>query len=275
MNKIIIVTIYSDEEKLIYLKNSARIKNINIHYLFIKWNGFIDKIIHMIKFLDTIEEKNSIICFIDAYDIIINQNSIETLYEKFINQKCNILFSSELVCFPFINKIKYNEIELNKINNIETNFKYLNSGGYIGYYKYVYHMLKSKNLYEIKELCNIGGDQNFFTYYYLEYYNLIDNNNLIHIKLDYNQIIFQSMCCVNFNDFEFMNGILYNKYLNSYPFFIHFNGFGDNDIKYAVNEKNEYINIIEEFLEIMIKSINSNKIQLNYGQYDEIYIKQK
>lgn len=274
MNNIIIVTVYSDENKIKYLKKSSIIKNINVCYLYVKWKGFIDKIKAMIQFLNEVKDKNIIICFIDAYDIIITENNIQKLYKKFMDKKCNILFSSELVCFPYINKEKYNEIYNNFTDNI-TNFKYLNSGGYIGYYKYIYEMLTYKSILEIEQICNIGGDQNYFTQYYLEYYNLINQNNLIHIKLDYNQTIFQSMCCVNFNDFEFQNGFLYNKVLNTFACFIHFNGFGDEEIKYAINKNHEYVNVIEDFLEIMIKSINNHFFLLEYKQYDNFYIEQK
>ena len=264
---IYIITIGSDESKMEYLKKSADIKLLNINYLVVSWNGFIDKIIHMLHFIKDIPN-DDIICFIDAYDIIVS-DTVHNIYKKFINTKCNILFSSELVCFPYINFDKYTKI-FN--DNIETNFKYLNSGGYIGYKENIYNMLSSKSISDIRELCNIGGDQNFFTQYYLINYN----NSKINIKLDYKQSIFQSMCCVNFNDFEFHNGYLYNKYLDTYPSFIHFNGFGDNDIKMAINiTNNKLINIIEESLERLIISSNGDVINLPYEQFDKKYIKQK
>lgn len=250
------VTIGSDETKIEYLKKSAEIKNIDIKYIIIKWTGFVNKIKYMIDFMKDYND-DDIICFIDAYDVIVS--NIENIYKNFINYNCNIVFSSECICFPYSNIERYKNI------NSKTNFKYLNSGGYIGYKKNIYQMLTSTKLEEITMLCKNGGDQNFFTQYYL--------NNQINIKLDTNQEIFQSMCCVNFYEFEFHNGYLYNKILETYPCFIHFNGFGDNDIKTAIY-KNNHVNIIEEFLQRLIISIKGDIISLPYEQFDNKYINQ-
>lgn len=255
-SQIIYVTIGSDEKKMNYLKKSGEIKDININYIIVKWKGYIDKIKYMIEYIKDYQD-NDIICFIDAYDVIVS--NIEDIYKKFIKYNCNILFSSEFICYPYSNIDRYTNI------NLKTNFKYLNSGGYIGYKKNLYEMLISKPLEEIELLCNNGGDQNFFTHYYL--------NNLMNIKLDTNQEIFQSMCCVNFYEFEFHNGYLYNKILETYPCFIHFNGFGDDDIKNAIY-KNKSINIIEESLQRLIISIQGDIISLPYEQFDNKYINQ-
>jgi hypothetical protein len=265
-NKTHIVTICSDNNKIRHLKRSAIYTNNDINYIIINWNGFIDKIIYMIDFIKTIPD-NDIICFIDAYDVLVLDN-VDKIYNKFINARCNILFSSELVCFPKMNSKKYEEVY--KYIQVETNFKYLNSGGYIGFKKNIYNMLTSKSIPEIKKICEIGGDQNFFTQYFLE------NLDNINIKLDMNQYIFQSMCCVDFADFEFQNGVLYNKILNTYPSFIHFNGFGDDEIKTAIdNETNESVDIIAEFVKKKELSMNGNVIKLQYKQFDNLYIKQK
>jgi hypothetical protein len=254
------ITIGSDETKIKYLKKSVEIKNIDMKYIIIKWRGFVDKIKYMIECIKDYND-NDIVCFVDAYDIIVS--NVEDIYNRFIKYNCNILFSSEFICFPYSNIEGYTNI------NSKTNFKYLNSGGYIGYKKNIYEMLKYRTLEEIYILCKNGGDQNFFTQYYLN--NKI--NNEINIKLDTNQEIFQSMCCVNFYDFELHNGYVYNKILEIYPCFIHFNGFGDNDIKNAIY-KHKYINIIEEFLQRLIMSINGDVISLPYEQFDNKYINQ-
>ena len=254
------VTIGSDEKKMEYLKKSADIKNLNITYITVNWRGFIDKIICMINFIKDYND-NDIICFIDAYDVIVS--NIDDIYKKFIDYNCDILFSSEFICFPYDNIEKYNI--LFKDTKYNTNFKYLNSGGYIGYKKDLYKMLISKPVEEINKLCKNGGDQNFFTQYYL--------NNINEVKLDINQEIFQSMCCVDFYEFEIHNGFIYNKCLDRYPCFIHFNGFGDDEIKTAFFKKN-HINIIEETLNRIIFSIHGDIIHLPYEQFDKKYIEQ-
>ena len=130
------VTIGSDEKKMEYLKKSANIKNLNITYITIKWRGFIDKIMYMIHFIKDYND-NDIVCFIDAYDVIVS--NIDDIYKKFIDYNCNILFSSEFICFPYSNIEKYNILE--KDIKYNTNFKYLNSGGYIGYKKNLYKLI--------------------------------------------------------------------------------------------------------------------------------------
>ena len=265
-----VISICSDENKMKYLKKTAELHKLNnIHYVIIEWQGFVDKIIYMIKILDKIPD-GDVVCFIDAYDILIS-NNVECILEKFISFNCNILFSSELVCYPSINRERYEQLYDNDHHaKIKTNYKYLNSGGYIGYRKNIYQMLTFQSMEDIKTLCQEGGDQNYFTQYYL--------NHDLAVKLDVNQTIFQSMCCVQFQDFEFQNGYLYNKILDTYPSFIHFNGFGDDKIKCCFDtNQNRMVDVIKTFYEKMkISSEKGECIKLNYyQQFDNLYIDQK
>ena len=200
---------------------------------------------------------DTIVCFIDAYDVIFSSQN-DDIFDKFINLNCNILFSAELFCYPENNAKYYNDL---KLYNSNSNFKYLNSGGYIGYNKYIKKMLEWKSDDDIIDICKNCGDQNYFTLYFLE------NWNTENIKLDINQEIFQSMCGLNYyKDFIFINGKLYNKALKKYPSIIHFNGFGDMEIKKAKNiltGSNE--NIIKKFIDLMIESkINESIINIYY-----------
>jgi hypothetical protein len=162
---------------------------------------------------------DDIVCFIDAYDVLAFANTQEIL-EKFKGMNCNIALSGELNCYPTKNINKYNDIY--KGEKLPSNFKYVNSGGYIGYKKSIIDLYDWKSLEEIHEICKVGGDQTYFTEYFLEF----ANNPVVNIKIDVQQRIFQSMNKIEFGDFEFINGRIHNKILDQYPCFIHFNEFG-------------------------------------------------
>ena len=168
---------------------------------------------------------------------------------KFKDLSCNIVFSSELHCYPSENKNYYDLIGYNE--NDPRCFKYLNSGGFIGYNKNIYEMLQWKNEIEITTLCQIGGDQNYFTKYFLQ------RGKLENIKLDVDQIIFQSMCSINYQKvFHCKNGKIYNKIFEKIPSILHFNGFGDMVIKEAKhNETNKMLPVLQSFIDIIKNSL--------------------
>ena len=161
------------------------------------------------KYLKTIDN-DSLILFTDSYDVIINTN-IDEIIEKFINLNCKLLFSSEIFCWPDVNlKNKYS-----KNNNY---FKYLNSGGFIGYAKNIKDIILSSNIK------NYDDDQLFFTNKFLENDNLENNDN--NIKLDYNCEIFQTLSGLNINlfDININKSRIFNSITSSNPCIIHGNG---------------------------------------------------
>jgi hypothetical protein len=79
-----IFTIASNEDKLIYLKQSANLFNLHINYFMVKnWKRNLDKINYMIKLIENIPD-DDVVCFIDAYDALINSNKDDIL-EKFLS----------------------------------------------------------------------------------------------------------------------------------------------------------------------------------------------
>lgn len=259
--KLHIVTVASDKTKLKQLKQSAHMNNVNIDYILLNtWNGFEDKITNMIDYVKKIKPTD-IVCFIDAYDVLIF-SGIEEILKKFYEYNCDILFSSEKACFPNINYENY-EIYYKEKKPL-TEFKFLNSGGYIGYAKNILEMLTWKSTDEIKEICKTGGDQNYYTKYFF------NNKTNTKIKLDYYQKIFQAMCTVDyFNDLLFLNGRLYNKILHEFPCFTHFMGFWEMDPKMVINLKtNEEENALQIFLEKMIRKQRIETIEYKYP-YDD------
>jgi hypothetical protein len=254
--KIIFISIANNLQKTEYLAKSASIWNICIHIIYIElWKGFIDKITKVREYILKFDD-DDIICFVDAYDVLM-LSSEKDILQKFYNYNCRILFGTELNCFPESNLETYNNYYKNKtqINN----YNYLNSGGYIGYKKDIYDMLKWKPDSEIAVLCEDGGDQNYFTKYFFE------NESYMSIKFDYTQMIFQNVTGVDINTFVFRNGHLYNTILHTYPCIIHFNGFFDMDVKTVTDIKtNKDISVLELFMYKLKKSINGKVQTFNH-----------
>jgi hypothetical protein len=249
---IYIYTFYTDEEKIKYLKESALSNNIQINYLYKEiWSGYIDKIIAIDDILKN-HLDNDIICFIDAYDVLVNQ-SLDYLLEKFSYYDCELLIGAELNCFPENYKDMYPNF--NNIDpNINNKYKYVNSGGYIGYKYSLDVLFKWKTYDEIYNICTKGGDQSYFTEYYISHHS--DK-----IKLDNECLIFQNLHWVDWNDLSFENGKLKNNILNVKPCFIHFNG--------GTWQQNNRENIMPIFLEKMKLTINRELIE-NLNEYKQI-----
>ena len=240
-----IVTFLTDETKIKYLKESAEINGVKITYIVNDiWNGYIDKIIAIINFIKELQY-DDIICFIDAYDVLVNNNMSEII-TNFKNYNCELLLGAELNCYPDVYK--------NSFPDMSTKYKYVNSGGYIGYKYAIQQIFDWKPIDEIYKICKNGGDQTYFIEYFL-------HNRSDKIKLDDKSLIFQNMHLVDWNELSFIFGKLYNNILNIKPCFIHFNGGS-----WLQNNKQ---NIIPVFIEKMKESMNTQNI-LNLTDYSQI-----
>lgn len=264
--KILFISIADNIQKAEYLLKSANIWNLHIHIINIeKWSGFSDKIIRVRQYIEPYSD-DLIVCFVDAYDVLMLASE-KYILQKFLSYNCNILFSSELNCYPKNNIDLYDKYYNN--HPAITKYKYINSGGYIGYKKDIYNMLTWKKNEDIVFLCKNCGDQNYFTNYFL------CNESFVSIKMDHKQYIFQNFAGVNINEFIFRNGHLYNTILDTYPCIIHFNGFLDMDIKKVIDiVTNIEINILELFINKLMKSINGD-IQTFYHKPPYVILPQK
>jgi len=216
-----IITLGSNEDEMKYLKESAQRNGVTIKFILCeKWNGYIDKITTMKEVIEDIPD-DDIVCFIDSYDVLLFTDEAEIL-SKFHSYDCDLLLSSELNCYPGENMSRYNEVYDNLAMDKTTNFKYVNSGGYIGYKRALCELFKWKTVEEIIDIIQLGGDQNYFTEYYLEFACVPEKR----IKVDMFQRIFQSAYKLYFEDIEFKNGRVVNTVLNETPCFVHFNGYG-------------------------------------------------
>ena len=210
-----IFTFYTEENRLVYLKQTQKNHAVNIKYLYnSSWNGYIDKILYM---FDTIKDipDDDIVCFIDAYDVLINSCAYDIL-DKFKSYNCDLLIGAELNCFP--SEYKHQMDNVANILKLNTLNKYINSGGYSGYKKSVHKLLTWKSPQEMEFICMNGGDQTYFMEYYIANYM---NNSVL---LDYTSDIFQNMHLISWKEVDFRGGRVYNNILKTYPCFIHFNG---------------------------------------------------
>ena len=250
-----VFTIASDQEKTAMLRTTAEWSKLNIEIIpWNHWNGFTDKIYAMKQVLDFIPD-GDIVAFVDAYDVLCMSDEKEIL-DKFFSYNSEIVLSSEVNCYPGENQSSYDQIQST------TAYKYVNSGGYIGYVHALRNMFAWKNDQEIEDICSLGGDQHFFTQYYLHHIPKDDSAasqkcgvQMNTVCLDEYQRIFQSLYKVPLRSFVFLEGRLYNHSLKTYPCFVHFNGFHDYKEEIIHNETVEHVPAMQQFIENMKKSL--------------------
>lgn len=168
--------------------------------------------------------RTKIILFTDSYDVIALTSPTEILTKY--NSICHnetVLFTAEKSCWPLQQlDIFYPETD--------SDYKYLNSGGFIG------NAGKILNLLE-KKIENFEDDQLYYTKIFL-FDNKIDNC-MNKIKLDYRCDIFQTLNAA-FYDIDIVNKKrIFNKYTNTFPCLLH--GNGAREIKEHFNKLSESI----------------------------------
>ena len=181
--------------------------------------GFKIKLLN--EYLDNMNlSEDTIIIFTDSFDVIFNDNgkNIIEKYKKIVKSyvdtnnsiknidldiKNKIIFSTEISCWP--------DTSLKDVyQKVETKYKYLNSGGFIGY------------VGDIKRLVNtyideLDDDQLYYTKKFLE-----NKNDII---LDYNCEIFQTLNNISADiTLNIDRSEVLNKYTNTKPSIIHGNG---------------------------------------------------
>jgi len=242
MTSLHLFTVTTDEEKTKFLRESADLFSVKIN--FIKPSAYesnMDKIQEMQKAIKEIPD-DDIICFVDAFDVLINGFEKEII-EKFKEFDSNLLFSAELNCYPGIFLSKMNRLYRFLNSNIQ--YRYLNSGGYIGYKFAIAEALSwnTENDYN-------GSDQGYFMDYFLNHYKIHKK-----IKLDHYCRIFQTMAYVNWNELSFFNGKMQNDIMNSTPCFVHFSG--------KSYETIDSQNIMPIFFKKMIESQNGRRLTID------------
>lgn len=218
---ILFYTYGTDYDKMKTLIKSCKENNININVDGIgsKWNGNKDKPTNFLKFLNECRD-DQIVMFVDANDVIFYDNP-ENIKKNFLEFNKNIVISAEKYCWP--------DREISKYYPEETKneqFRYVNSGSYIGYVKDLKEMLNTyskerncKKYNQIDDKIPDGyiSDQRCMHKYYLE--------NLDKIALDYKQKIWSICAGTNREDYDITKyNNLYNKITNQKSSIMHTNG---------------------------------------------------
>jgi hypothetical protein len=183
--------------------------------------GGAQKIFYLKQELESWPELDDhIILFTDSYDVVLSASPKEIL-EKFRNTHSQILFSTEKTCWPD------GTLE-SQYPETEGEYKFLNSGGFIGYANQVLEILKDDVKME-------DDDQLYYTKKFFEYVK----KDLEFIKLDYNQIIFQTLNLSIDDLTQDENGRFTNNISGNKPCIIHANG--PSWVKKFLKEKSFYM----------------------------------
>lgn len=149
--------------------------------------------------------ESTIVLFSDSYDVV-NLSSKKEILDKYLKFGINtIVFSAEKTCWPNNNLSHF-------YPNTSSQYKYLNSGGFIGKANNILNLINEKNINDIDD------DQLFYTNSFL----MSKNNSII---LDYYTEIFQTLNnSLNDIRMDYDNNRLSNIINKNTPCFIHGNG---------------------------------------------------
>lgn len=191
--KMFYLTTYATHNERYYklLAESRVVKNLCATNL--KWNGFYDKVIAVVKFSETLN-KDDIVCFIDGFDsVILSTDPLREIPKKFLEYKCGILFSSDHV----LNIVDF--AVRNKIFGV-CHSRLLNSGMYVGYAQTIIDFWK--------DMKKNDDDQIYASQ------KCILNKN-INLKIDKTCHIFLNI--YQGRQFQIENNRIKLKYYNTYP----------------------------------------------------------
>jgi hypothetical protein len=205
-----VYTYSTSPEKAKYLFESAAFHGVNITNLS-KTNIFIDFKDRLRAMKEEFEKlpSNDIVCFVDAYDVIVNTGEKE-MVDKFLESGCNLLYGAETNLFP-------DSIPRSSYPESHTPFRFLNAGCYIGYVHAVCKMLSWGSY--------TTNDQEYANLYFLE------KNNEDNVKLDKDSKFVLNMTGIPWQLLKTKNGSSYFLPTQHASCFLHFNGMSFMDIE--------------------------------------------
>ena len=163
--------------------------------------------------------KKSIVLFVDGFDILFF-SKLDNILEKFLSSGKKIIFGAEKSCWP-------DRSLAEKYPDSPYDYKYLNSGNFIGYASDISNILeKAKN----NKLPNSSDDQLYYTEEFL--FGKYKES----ISLDYYCELFQCLAWA-YEDISIKEGVLYNKVTKTRPLIAHGNS-GINDFWELCNKAN-------------------------------------
>lgn len=196
----------------------------------------INEIMEVIKPMD-----NKLIIMCDTFDLFPIAGKEEIIAKfKQLAKPGQILFTSEVFCWPDESLAERHPISLilNSSDKAINKYKFLNSGGIMGYRDDIYNLItdtdagtnnSSTDSFIIRDN---DDDQLFFTRKYLKMIGEPSNKIVLDTKCE----VFQAVNGCS-DDLVIHRNRIYNKYTDSYPIFIHGNG----PAKCHVNSYENYI----------------------------------
>jgi hypothetical protein len=193
------------------LIDTASVFNVDLSYMGIgtEYKNLKQKIEILYEYLNSIEyDENTIILCIDGLDTLFNSD-ITTIKNKFLEKNTRILFSAEKI-FTY----QWNEYKSN-YDNLPYEYKYLNSGTFIGYITDIKVMLTE--ILQYKRFSETQIDQGLYGIWVSD--NLKFPNK---VQMDGNCDIFW----VTSKDWEYIRTAktLTNPFTNTLPCIIHNTG---------------------------------------------------
>lgn len=213
-------------DKASYLLDTANHFNIDVELIGIghTFTTFKDRLYILQDYLTDIDP-NEIILVMDGYDTLFN-NDIKYATYTFLAKNTRILISAERM-FTY----QY-PMYLDNYNKIESDYRYVNAGTFMGYAGDVNQMLTE--LFELPLTTHI--DQGLIGAWLHE--RLDDTNR---VQLDINCEIFW-VTSGDWHTLKEINGDIVNPFTNNKPFIIHNTGNADFSLRQAY--ENAYKNII-------------------------------
>lgn len=213
-------------EKATYLFESAADAGVQLKFLQVNpWTGFYEKIRAMKHAIQDLPPTD-LICFMDAYDVIVTADPTEIL-EKFNEFNADLVFSAEMNCWPEVYRAGYPADAK----------RFLNSGTYMGTVAALKDVFHWKTDTEIQAVCEKDSDQGYMMAYFFAHPGKV--------QLDTQSRLFQCMYFVWWKEFTVMYGRPYNIVMKQTPAIMHFNG---------NSWRARALNVMPIFLERMRKS---------------------
>uniref|UniRef100_A0A1B6LRI1 procollagen-lysine 5-dioxygenase n=1 Tax=Graphocephala atropunctata TaxID=36148 RepID=A0A1B6LRI1_9HEMI len=186
-------------------------------------------------------DSNKVIMFTDSYDVVVLGPPSDIL-EQFHTLDARLVFGAEQNCWP-----DQSLADLYPIT--ESRYKYLNSGGIIGYASELYELLSSH------ELNPKDDDQLFYTKLFLD--KTIREKH--RIKLDHKAVIFQNLYGA-LEDLDVVQGTLLNVVHGTKPLVFHGNGVSKLELNTLANYLAEYWTAADGCLACKENTIEIQKI---------------
>jgi len=181
------------------------------------WNGLSTKpkVLYQAIIQKMVDTKY--IIFADCWDVVFAAEPKEIM-ERYLSFNSPIVISCEKNCFPADLKDDFDKL------NPRTPYKYLNSGFIVGETEAILTCLEAMDLpnlpddhYDPLKQCAVHPNDQF------EWMKIFVKQP-VHIKLDYYQLLSQTLHGEDINNFDFSQSRIRNKTTNTCPCAFHFNG---------------------------------------------------